>query len=137
MAFNHGRVDTFTIDDGGGTPRDLSAYTTDASITLDGEVEDTTTFGATGDARTFIRGLNGGSFSVSGLVDETATTGPNAVLESLYDATASATFAISFDADTTTYGGEAFMSSLDVSGSVGGVNTWSADFTITGVATRS
>jgi hypothetical protein len=137
LAFNHGRVTTFTIDDSGGTPRDLSAYAESASIDLSGDVEETTTFGATGDSRTYIRGLNGGSFSVSGFYDNTASTGPDAVLESLYDATSTSTFALSFDGDTTTYGGEAWCTSYNVSASVGGVASWSADFTITGQTTRT
>ena len=137
MAFSHGRVTTFSIDDGGAVARDLSAYTESASINLSGDVEETTTFGATGDARTYIRGLNGGSFSVSGFYDNTATTGPDVVLESLYDATVTATFALSFDAGTTTYGGESLMNSYSASASVGGVTSWSADFTVTGVTTRT
>ena len=137
MAFSHGRTTTFSIDDSGGTPRDLSAYTESASIDLVGDTDETTTFGATGDSRTFIRGLNGGSFSASGYYDNTATTGPDAVLESLYDATATSTFALSFDAGTTTYGGEAWLTSFSTSASVGGVVAWSADFTVTGQTTRS
>lgn len=137
MAFEHGRVTTFTIDDSGGTPRDLSAYCESASIDLVGDTDETTTFGATGDARTYIRGLNGGSFSVSGFYDNTATSGPDAVLESLYDATSTSTFALSFDAGTTTYGGEAYMSSYSANASVGGVVSFSADFTVTGQTTRT
>lgn len=137
MAFNAGRVTTFTIDDSGGTSRDLSAYCESASIDLSGDVEETTTFGATGDSRTYIRGLNGGSFSASGFYDNTATTGPDVVLEGLYDNTSTSTFAISFDGGTTTYGGEAFCTSYNVSASVGGVNSWSADFTVTGQTTRT
>ena len=137
MAFSAGRTSTVSIDDGTGTPRDLSAFVESASVDLNGGVEETTTMGATGDARTYIRGLNGGSFSISGYYDPTATTGVDTVLESLYDAVASATWAISFDAGTTTYGGEAFMSSYSTSASVGGVVSFSADFTVTGVTTRT
>lgn len=136
MAFSHGRTTTFSIDDSGGTARDLSAYTESASIDLVGDTDETTTFGG-GDSRTFIRGLNGGSFSASGYYDNTATTGPDVVLEGLYDNTSTSTFAISFDADTTTYGGEALMNSFNTSAAVGGVVSWSADFTVTGQTTRT
>lgn len=137
MAFNAGRVTTFSIDDSGGTSRDLSSYTENASINLSGDVLETTTFGASGDARTYIRGLNGGTLSASGFVDETATTGPNDVLEGLPTNTSTSSFDISFDGGTTNYTGECFVTSFDVTAAVGGVAAWSMDATITGSTTRS
>lgn len=137
MAFQAGRVTTFTIDDSGGTPRDLSAYTTDASLTLTGSTLETTTLGATGDAQTYIRGLNGGSFTASGFYDPTATTGPDDVLEGLYDAATAGTFSISFDGGTTTYSGESFCTNFSTSASVGGVAGWNASFTVTGQTSRA
>jgi predicted secreted protein len=136
MAVQHGRVATFSIDDAGGTPRDLSAFVNNASITLDGDTAEVTTLGSTGDAKEFIRGLNNGSLSISGFYDATATTGADTVLSGLYNAVAG-TFSLSFDGGTVTYTGEALLTSYNPGADLGGAVSFNASFQITGVVTRS
>ena len=72
MAFAHGKLAAFKVDDSGGTLRDLSAYLNDIGFPRDQEMADTTTFKTTGTAKTFIPGLSDSTISISGLFDATA-----------------------------------------------------------------
>lgn len=141
MAFKHGKGCDFKIDDSAGILRDLSVFVNSVEgLPGDGEVSETTTFGAAGDAKTFIRGLNGAEFSIEGLYDSTATTGPDAVLSGLRTAEASSTFEY-FPAGNVTgeakYTGECFLTSYPLSSPVADVVTFSADFTVSGQIVRS
>lgn len=141
MPFVHGVNTVFKVDDSGGTLRDLSAYVNSVDgLPGDGEISETTTFGVTGSGKTFIRGLNGASFSISGGYDSTATSGPDVVLAGLRAATSSSTFEYGPEGGTTgktRYTGECFLTSYKISSPVGDWTTFSADFTMTGALTKN
>lgn len=71
MAFSHGSVATLEIDPAGGTSYTaVTTYLNDSSPAQDIDTPETTTFGKT--AKTYIPGLEDGTFSLSGLYDPTA-----------------------------------------------------------------
>ena len=76
MAFVHGRHTIITIDGD-----DLSAFTTTSEIDRQSDEHDVTTYGK--NAHVFEGGLLTGEATVSGIYDNTAATGPRAILEPL------------------------------------------------------
>ena len=74
MAFVHGKTTKITV-----ATKDISPYTKTSSFEVDGDVHDTTGYGAT--AHTKSGGLLDGKFTCGGTYDNTASTGPrNALL---------------------------------------------------------
>lgn len=141
MPFVHGVNTIFKVDDSGGVLRDLTTYVNKVDgLPGQGEVAETTTFGVTASSKTFIRGLNGATFTVSGGYDSTATTGPDVVLAGLRTATATATFNYGPEgsvAGKVQYSGECFLTDYKISSPVGDWVTWSASFTMTGALTKT
>jgi len=84
MAFQKGAQGQFTVQDSGGTVRDLSAYLKDTSLDIKVDLGDTTTFGAT--ARSKVALLRDGAFKIGGFWDPTATSGPAVVLSGILGA---------------------------------------------------
>lgn len=76
MAFVHGKSTVVTLDS-----QDLSAFTNTSEITREADSHDVTAYGA--EAHDFQGGLKNGTASMGGLYDNTATTGPRAVIEPL------------------------------------------------------
>lgn len=76
MAFVHGK-NTFVSLDG----EDLSQYANNSNMKTESDEHDTTTYGKT--AHTYVGGLLKGSAGISGIYDNTAVTGPAAVLKPL------------------------------------------------------
>jgi hypothetical protein len=136
MAFVHGKSATFKLDDSAGTLRDLSTYVMDIGFPRSIETAETTTFQATGSAKTFITGLTDASISVSGLFDSVA----DAYLAGVLGQTATLTFEYGPAGSTAgniKYTGECIMTSYEVSASVGDSVQASADFQVTGAVTRT
>jgi len=135
MAFVHGKSAVFKLDDSGGTLRDLSAYLDDLGFPRDIETAETTTFGVSGSAKTYIVGLSDATISISGKFDSTAdgylagVLGQSATLSFEYGPEGSSSGKVK-------YSGECIMTSYEVSASVGDVVTASADFQVTGQITR-
>ena len=135
MAFVHGKSAVFKVDDSGGTLRDLSSYLNDVSMPRDIETAETTTFGVSGSAKTYITGLTDATISISGLFDSTAdgylagVVGNTAPLEFEYGPEGSAGGKVK-------YSGLCIMTSYEVSASVGDAVQASADFQVTGQITR-
>lgn len=135
MAFVHGKSAVFKLDDSGGTLRDLSSYLNDVSMPRDIETAETTTFGVSGSAKTYITGLTDATISISGLFDATAdgylagVVGNTATLSFEYGPAGSAGGSVK-------YSGECIMTSYEVSASVGDAVQASADFQVTGQITR-
>ena len=79
MAFFDSKVSEFLLDDTGGTQRDLSGYTTDLRG-LPGvrALNEVTALGDSG--AKFIPGLEDVTILLGGIFDDTATSGPDAVL---------------------------------------------------------
>lgn len=136
MAFAHGKAAVFKLDDSGGTLRDLSSYLNDVSMPRDIETAETTTFGVSGSAKTYITGLSDATISISGLFDATAdgylagVVGQAATLSFEYGPTGSTGGMIK-------YTGECILTSYEVSASVGDSVQASADLQVTGAVTRT
>lgn len=76
MAFVHGKGTAVSI--GGG---DLSVYSNSVTFSRSGDTHETTTFGK--NSKTYSPGLKDGTGSIEGIYDNTASTGPGAVLRPL------------------------------------------------------
>jgi hypothetical protein len=76
MAFVHGAQTVVKLDD-----NDLSAYTNTSEISREADSHDVTAYGAS--AHNYQGGLKDGTASMGGTYDNTAVTGPRAVIEPL------------------------------------------------------
>lgn len=81
MAFVHGKGTAVSIDGD-----DLSVYSTSVTFTRTAEAHETTTFGK--NSKTYAPGLKDATASLEGIYDNTANTGPGAVLRALIGAAA-------------------------------------------------
>lgn len=138
MAFYHGKGLAFKIDNSGGTLQALTAYVD--SVELDDSVDmgETTTAGA--EDKTFVSGVAEHDLSISGKWDDTATTGPDAILFSLVGLEVSSTFEFGPAGSAVgkvKYTGECFLTGYKRSAPIGGVVTYTADFKVTGAVTRT
>jgi hypothetical protein len=126
MAFTHGKVTTFSLDNPAGSLVNISAYCDSVDFPQTVETAETTAFGAS--VKSYIIGLTDATISLSGKWD--------AALEAVMNGThILRTFSYSPDGGSTTYGGEAILTSYSTSNPVGDVVTWSADLQITGAIT--
>lgn len=128
MAFFDSKVSKFLIDDTGGTQRDLSAYITEVRG-LPGEraLNEVTALGDSG-AR-FIPGLQDVTIRLNGLFDDTATSGPDAVLGPLRTHTSAVDFEYGPEGSGTgdvKYSGTCWAVSYDLRSRVGSLVEWSA-----------
>lgn len=142
MAFHHGSESKFSVDDSGGTLRDLSAFidTVDAPL-LERDLHDTTTIGNASGAHTFSPGLKNGSITISGHWDPTVTTGPDPVLAGLLNVAIGTTTSIEWGPEGGTtgdikYTAESLCKSYKVNASSTDITKFSAEFQITGAVTR-
>lgn len=137
MAFTHGKDSVFKLDDSGGTLRTLSQYIDEVSGLPGGrDLAEVTAFGDAGTKS--IPGLQDVGFSISGHFDSTATTGPNAVINSLRTATATASFEYGPEGGTTgkvKFSGECWLEEYEVESSVGDKVSFSAEFKVDGTVT--
>lgn len=135
MAFAHGKSAVFKLDDSGGTLRDLSSYLNDLSMPRSIETAETTTFGVSGSAKTYITGLTDATISISGLFDATA----DGYLAGVVGGTNTLSFEYGPAGSTggyVKYSGECIMTSYDVSAAVGDAVQATAEFQVTGSITR-
>lgn len=137
MAFYHGKNLAFKIDNAAGTLQALTSYVD--SVDLDNSVDmgETTTAGA--EDKTFVSGQAEHDLSISGKWDDTASTGPDAILTGLIGLETTSTF--EFGPGGSASGkvkksGECFLTGYKASAPVGGVVTFTADFKITGAVTQ-
>ncbi len=137
MAFTHGKNAVFAVDDSGGTLRTISSYVDQVSGLPGGRnLSEVTAFGDGGTKS--IPGLANVTFTVSGHFDSTATTGPNAVLNSLRTATATASFEYGPEGSTTgkvKFSGEAWLTEYAVNASVPEKVSFQATFQVDGTVT--
>lgn len=77
MAAVHSKNTVITVDS-----TDLSAYTTDSTFPKTTDTHDLTTYG--NDSKVYGAGLNDATFTMSGVYDSTASTGPRAKLNTIY-----------------------------------------------------
>lgn len=140
MAFTHGKKSKFSIDNSSGSLVDISAYCEEVSLSRDIETAETTTFG--NDAKTYIIGLSDATISVSGKFDAAGASTVDAVLSGILGQEATVSFEYvpgggTIGSSNPGYQGECYLTSYEVSGSVGDVTSFSASFQITGAVTRA
>ena len=129
--FVHGKSTFFSIDDTGGTVRDISNTLTSVDFPETIDTAETTAFGAT--SKSYIVGLRDATISVSGLWDAT--------VDGYFIGTEPATRSFVFGPAGNTsgyvkYSGEAILTSYSVSSPVQDVDSYSADFQVTANVTR-
>jgi hypothetical protein len=133
MAFVHGKSTDFRIDNSGGTLTDISAYCDSVDFPQSVETAETTTFGDSN--KDYIVGLKDSTVSFSGKWDSAL----DAILAPILGQAASVSFQYGPAGSTVTnvkYTGECFLTSYQVTGSVGDVVTFSAEAQVTGAVTR-
>lgn len=133
MSFHHGSRAFFSVDG-----NDLTAFCDNVDFSRPQDVAESSTFGT--DAKTYIGGMSDGTVSISGKWDETAVTGPDAVLTSLFGTVAGAAVEFEFgpeggDAGMIRYTGNVIMTGYNVTAPIGDVVAFTADFQISGAIT--
>jgi len=129
--FVHGKSTFFSIDDTGGTVRDISDTLTSVDFPETIDVGEVTAYGST--SKSYLVGLRDSTLSVSGLFDAT--------VDGYFIGTEPATRSFVFGPAGNTsgyvkYSGEAILVSYSISAPVQDVDTFSADFQVTGNVTR-
>ncbi len=130
MAFKHGKDAAVTVN-----AVALGAYCDDLSMSREADTAETSTFGVSD--KTFLSGLRGGSFSLSGNYDGTVTVGPGAVLEPLLGGAA---VTVVYEPGGNTAGQRrhtfsALVTSYEESASVSDVVKFSSELMVTGAIT--
>ena len=130
--FVHGKATNFSLDDTGGTSRDISDTLTSVDFPETIDTAETTAFGAT--SKSYIVGLRDATISVSGLWDAT--------IDGYIIGTEPATRTFIFGPAGSTggnikYTGECILTNYAVSNPVGDVVTYSIDLQCTGGVTRT
>lgn len=131
--FRHGKSTVFKIDDSGGTLRDISSTLTDVSFPRSIDTAESSSFGDS--AKQYVVGLSDATISVSGNFDATidgylaGTVGQAATLSFEYGPEGSTAGYVKFS-------GECILTSYEVSGAIGDVVTYSAEYQVTGSITR-
>lgn len=128
----------FKLDDSGGVLRDLTAHLLEVNgLPAAGEMRDITKLGDTVGHK-FHRGIENVTFSIRGLFDDTATTGPNVVIRGLRTLTTSSSFEYGPSGGTTAkvkYSGECFLTNFVEVARVGSMVEFTADFQVNGGVT--
>lgn len=140
MAFIHGKKSKFSVDNSAGTLIDISAYCEEVTLSNEIDTAETSTFGST--HKTYVTGLIGASLSVSGRFDAAGATTVDSVLAGILGQEASVSFEYqpsnaAVSATNPKYSGEAICTNYEVSGGVGDMVGFTADFVITGTVTRA
>lgn len=130
MPFIAGKTSTFSLDNAGGTLTAITSYVDSVDFPRAIDTYETTTLGA--NDKTYIVGLRGATFSISGPWDATIDAHMAGVLGQ------SATLSFSYSPNgSLTYTGECIVTSYDISSPVGDKLTWSANLQVTGAVTRT
>lgn len=95
----HGQNAHLSIDDAGGTLRDISPYLDSIDPSWSNDIHDDTTFGNTGHTKR--GGLTDGSISISGLWDKTTDVGSYTVLRELVGVQVPGDFVYGAEGDAT------------------------------------
>lgn len=133
----HAKNSVFAVDDSGGTLRTITAHIDNVSgLPGAGQLSEVTAFGDLGEK--FIRGIEGTTFTVSGVFDNTASTGSITVLNGLRTTETTSSFEYGPEGSTSTkikYSGECWLESLTVDSSVKDAVKFSATFRLDSVVT--
>ena len=138
VAFFDSKVSKFLLDDTGSTQRDLSAYITEVrGLPGPRRLNEVTALGDSG-AR-FIPGLEDVAIALRGIFDDTATSGPDAVLGPLRTHTSAVDFEYGPEGSDTgdaKYSGTCWVLSYELRSRVGSLVEWTADLQVEGTVTR-
>jgi hypothetical protein len=137
MAFVHGKDSHFSVDDSGGTLRNISA-SVDSVDGLPGDVDmaGVSAFGDSG--HKYVVGLENGSFTVNGHWDDAADVGANTVLAGIRGQSGTVTFEFGpagNGSGAVKFSGEARLTSYSISASVTDRVTFTASFNVDGQVT--
>lgn len=140
MAFTHGKKSKFEIDNSGGSLTDISAYCDEVTFSRSLETAEVTTFGD--NAKEYIMGLSDATISISGKFDAAGASTVDAVLSGILGQEATASFAYTpgggaASSTNPKYTGECYVTSYEITGSVGDAVTFSAEAQVTGAITRA
>lgn len=130
MAQTHGKNAHFTVNS-----VDLSAYLTEAGMSRSGDVAESSTMGDT--AKEYLEGLEDATLNISGVWDNTASTGPDAVLSGLFGG-GSVAFEYGPEGGTTgdvKHSGSCICTGYEVTAPIGDVVAFTASFQVTGGVT--
>lgn len=131
--FRHGKNTVFKIDDSGGTLRTISDVLNSVSFPREVETLETTSFGSTN--RSYVVGFQDATISIEGSYDATV----DGYLAGVVGSETSLSFEYGPEGSTSGYvkfTGECFLTSYEVSGGVGDIVSFSAEFQVTGAITR-
>lgn len=138
MAQSHGIDTYFAVEDAAGTtPRNLTTYIETVEFPWDQDEAKTTTKGQRAD--TYVQGHTRAEFTINGLWDDTATSGPDVVLAGLIGDTGTCAFEYGpagNGAGKVKYSGECFIKSYRQSSPLADVVKFTATFRVTGPVTR-
>jgi len=131
--FRHGKNTVFKIDDSGGTLRTISDVLNSVSFPREVETLETTSFGSS--SRSYVVGFADATISIEGSFDSTV----DGYLAGAVGHESSLSFEFGPEGSTSTfvkYTGECFLTSYEVSGGVGDIVSFSAEFQVTGAITK-
>lgn len=134
MAAKRGLNADIQIDDSGGTLRDISRSVKNVNFSRDIETIDATTFQPPGGDKEFIVSFKDNKFDIEGNADATVT----GYLNGIAGQEATVSFQYGPEGPTSgnrKYTGECLMTSFKEGTPVGGLNTFTASFQITGQVT--
>jgi hypothetical protein len=138
MAFFDSKVSKFLLDDTGSVQRDLSAYITEVrGLPGTRALNQVTALGDSG-AR-FIPGLEDVTIVLNGMFDDTATSGPDAVMGPLRSHTSAVDFEYGPEGSGSgdiKYSGTCWLVSYELRSRVGSLVEWSATLQVEGTVTR-
>lgn len=137
MSAAHGKDSYFAVEDSAGsTLRNISPYIKNIDVTYANDQSDTTTKGAEG--HTYRPGLTTGTISITGLWDQTASTGSRTVLRSLVGVEITVGFEYGPEGNTSGQikdSGECVLVSYKESSPIDDMVAFSAEFNISGDVT--
>ena len=138
MAFFDSKVSRFLIDDTGSVQRDLSAYVAEVrGLPGPRTLNEVTALGDSG-AR-FVTGLEDVTITLSGIFDNTATSGPDAVLGPLRTHGSAVDFEYGPEGSGTgdvKYSGKCWVLNYDLRSRVGKLVEWAAALQVEDTVTR-
>lgn len=130
--FSTGKAAVFEIDDTAGTTRDISDVLNSIDFPETTDTAEVTAFGAS--SRSYIVSLESATISISGMYDATVDGYLKGGTE---PASRTFTYKPGVSSGDAIYSGECILTSYSLSSPVGDVNTFSADFQVTGTVTRT
>ena len=130
--FSTGKAAVFSIDDTGGTARDISDVLNTIDFPETTDTAEVTAFGAS--SRSYIVSLESATISVSGMYDSTVDGYLKGGTE---PASRTFTYKPGVTSGDAIYSGECILTNYSLSSPVGDVNTFTADFQVTGTVTRT